>query len=300
MGRETNGLTVEEIIQQLEAAEVPERPNAEADELAWLQTYRALAAAHDSELPASGVETRFAEIMLTEIKRGPITFAAAPTQRACAELTAPQAAAPQLSAPPIREQRRERVWPWVVATSWVIALGGVLVAITPRPTATPHGSVPPTPPAATAPTTLRNPALTASPADVITDMRTLTNSVWPGKQWFDEEGTLLRCPLDVPGGGHYIRKYARFSVGNFDEIQTEDTEAAQRDFEAISRQNEYIAEKMIEIWLDNPMQPQLKERYSVEKLHGNWYFGEIYPGLKQGSITFDNGVGVLMLETQCL
>lgn len=254
------------------------------DELSWHLTYRAAKAVNDTELPQSPAEAKFVEQMLGN---EPVTVAAQTVVRS-----------------------KAKVWPWVLACLLVVLTGIVAIQglLHPtRPIATVPDFPPAVPPLATPAPGPTGPSYSLAPydrrgVDVIAEMLAIAEGANPGLIWFTSQTPeLTDCTLPNGQDGEVASLTIRWGMGDYDAIQTGPVEG-NAEWHMIQQLNDAADDKMLEAWVGHPVADGAYTQSAIDALHGNWYFGYIFPGLSGGSSTFDlhDGVGILQLETLCL
>jgi hypothetical protein len=262
------------------------------DELSWHLTYRAAQAAKDETLPQSEAEAKFVDQMLGDEPIDARDFAFG------------NRLAPALSPP------KPRKWPWVLVAFFLLPLvialvsqhaGNMRAVPAPDPQNTsPSETAPDSPPTI-------GPNYSLAPYDrtaneVISEMLAIAQDANPGLIWFTSQQPELE-PCELPNGhpGQIGRLNIRWGMGDYDAIRAAGSDG-NAEWHSIQQANDAADDKMIEAWIGEPLTPATLERFPIDPLHGNWYFGYIFPGLASGESKFDldDGVGILQLETLCL
>jgi len=264
--------------------------HSDFDELSWHLTYRAAKAAQDEDLPQSEAEAKFVEQMLGKEPINPAEFPYGPRP-------APNSEAKNQST------ARKVLTVAIIGALFVIMIT-ILINLVLRPS---PQAVPVAPPAAQTPAptpTPTAPQYNFAPydrqgVDVIAEMLAVAQEANPGLIWLTSQTPeLTSCLMPSGQDGQIAALTIRWTMGDYAAINEADASAGLTHWRLIQQANDAADDRFIEAWMGHPIDDQSP----VDPLHGNWYFGYVFPGISGGESRFDttDGVGILSLETLCL
>lgn len=263
--------------------------HSDFDELSWHLTYRAAKAAQDLELPQSEAEAKFVKQMLGEEPIDPSQFPFG--SRHAVEV----------------EANNHRAAAKVLLVAFIGALLVIMIpilinlAMRPQPLVAPTPTITETPapsPTATAPVYTLAP-YDRKGVDVIAEMLAIAAEANPGLIWLTSQTPeLTSCTMPNGQDGQVATLTVRWTMGDYAAINEPDVDRGINHWRLIQQANDAADDRFIEAWMGHPIDDQSP----VDPLHGNWYFGYVFPGISGGESKFDteNGEGILSLETLCL